>query len=429
LIEEKEAQMKKCIAGGWNRREKERMAKKINSIDFKGLEQYHAGASLVVLLENFKAEKFSCMDLWSIPVYGEAYHMYSKGGRVMFLFSNSYKSRQDLKKWFLQIAGLLENKTVVLPKDEEKKRFSLQEKRQMGLWILQMAKIGLSIKEKIFCANLLLTGKRNLENIVGILDRVRVCSIVTLADVHLSDYMVTAYCNSRGIRTVTLQHGFFPEDDMFFRYSESDYFLTYSKYTRQLAETYKKRRGVFVEVGMPDCVSLSISSVKRDRKCGRFLVLLNGAQGKEQRANKKMLRICREYAQKNQCPFDVKAHPGTESLQEYRAIMSHWGRFITSSESAEELFEQYDFCVANVTTMVLKAVYMMTPIVLLKEKNEKSFFGLDKSNFHFSNFEEMERAVCYLKEKSAEKELLKIREFLCGSGDISQNYKEFFQKL
>ena len=419
---------KKIVISRMDDREKEQLVEIMNSINFKGFENYHAGASLTVLLEHYNLKKYSYVELWSVPVYGDAYHVKNNGGQVMFLFTNSYKGRQDFEKWFLKIAGLIEKNIVVLPSEREKKDFSLGEKLQMSVWILQMSKIRLSMKEKLFCANLLLSGKRNLDKISDIIVKRRVRSIVTLADVHLNDYLVTAYCNGRGIKTVTLQHGFFPADDMFFRYSESDYFLTYSEYTKQLAETHKKRRGVFVAVGMPDYIGQSI--ITRDGKAQEnFLVLLNGATDDGQRGNRKMLKICMEYAERNHCFFDVKVHPGKKSLKEYQKIVSKRGKFVASKSNVAELFEQYDFCVANVTTMALKAVYMLTPVLLLKEKNEKSFFGLDDSRLNFSNYAEMEQAVSYIKEDGIEKELVKIREFLCGSTDVSQNYQKFLEKL
>lgn len=421
----------RIIVSRLNNRGKEWFVNMIDSMHFRKVEQYHFGASLMVQLRDFNEKKYSYKSLWCFPAFGDSYHVRGESGQVMFLLSNLYKGRHDFEMWFLRIADLLKNKVIMLPKEEEQKTFSIQEKIRMGFWILQMCRLRLSLKEKFFCANLIMSGKRNLDKVIEAIEKGQVRSVITMADVHLADYMVTAYCNKRGIKTATLQHGFFSADDAFFHYSESDFFLSYSQYTKQLAETYRKRRGIFIAIGMPDFVGEKKPDVRKksDSQRKRFLVLLNGALSKEQKDNISMLTLCKEYAEKNDCLFDVKPHPADKNLGEYRTIISGRGKFVASKFNITEQFAQYDFCVANVTTMALKAVYVLTPILLFRNKGEKSYFGLEDSRLNFSDYVEMKQGVSYIQENDVQNELIRIREFLCGEGDITNNYKEFLKEL
>lgn len=410
----------------------EELIVRLNSIGFFGFENYHFGGALEVLLEYFDIDKYEYVKLLNVPIYEDTFHVKESVGRVMFLYSNSYKGRKDLEEFFLKVANLLDNKIVLMPnRGEIRKDFSVKEKVLMGMWILQMRKTGLSLKEKIFCANLLISGKRNLDKIVKIIEKGRIRSIVTLCDVHLIDYMVTVYCNQHSIRTATLQHGFFMENDECYQYSESNYFLTYSEYTKKLYYRCNKFKGNCIVAGMPEYIGENKIQKRNSRERERFLVLLNGSSESEYIRNKKMLKICMEYAEKDDCLFDVRPHPDTknEYLKEYRSIISTRGKIIRIVSDVSELFDNYNFCVANRTTMVLKSIYTLTPVLLFKQKGEKMFFGIHNEKLYFSDYLEMKKCIFDIVKGDSGNIWLELRENLCGSGDITQNYVEILRKL
>lgn len=404
----------------------------LNSINFLGLEQYHAGASIVVLLEYYDVKEYQYVQLWKIPVYEDTCRVKGNDERVLFLFSNSYKGRDDLEKCFLNAANLMQKKIIVMPvRGEMRKEFSNKEKAMMGIWVMQMSRTGLSLKEKIFCANLLMSGKRNLEKIVALIKKNKIRSIVTLADVHLIDYLVTAYCNMNAIKTVTLQHGFFPIGDPFYRYSESRYFLTYGEYTKQIANRTKQGNGNFIAVGMPEYIGENIIAKRENRERKNFLVLLNGSSPEEHDNNCNMLKICTEFAKTNHSIFGVLPHPDNRKiyLKEYQKIMSEWGKFVGIEAGVSELLDNYNFCVANATTMFLKAIHELIPVLLYSKKGDVPFYKYKIRKLHFSNYLEFKSSTAYLLEHNIENVLIELREYLCGSGDIAQNYLNVYAEL
>lgn len=410
----------------------EQLVSKLNAIKFKELEEYHFGPSLVLLLDYYNVKQCGYSKLWNYPTYNDAYQVRKRTGNVMFLFSTSYKGRRDLEKCFLNAANLMQNKIIVMPvRAKLCREFSVKEKALMGIWVLQMGKTSLSFKEKIFCANLLMSGKRNLKRIVELIKENKIRSVVTLADVHMIDYLATAYCNMHGIKTVTLQHGFFPLGDPFFRYSESKYFLTYGEYTKKIANRTKRGKGNFIAVGMPEYIGEKAIEKREIKKRKSFLVLLNGSSPEEHSNNCNMLKICTEFANSSNCAFGVLPHPDSREayLKEYRKIASNRGNFVKIKADALELLDNYNFCVANATTMSLKAVHELIPVLLYCKKGCAPFYQYKLERLYFSNYLEFERSTTYLLEHNIEDILIELRDYLCGSGDIAKNYLHFYAEL
>lgn len=414
-----------------NKKQKQLLLK-LNSIKFKELEEYHVGVSLVLLLEYYDIKQFEYIKLWNYPTFEDTYQIRKGNGNVMFLFSTSYKGRNDLEKCFLNAANLMQNKIIVMPVRAKRSReFSVKEKALMGIWIMQMGKAGLSLKEKIFCANLLMSGKRNLKRIIELIKENKIRSVVTLADVHLIDYLATAYCNMHGIKTVTLQHGFFPLGDPFFRYSESRYFLTYGEYTKQIASRTKRGKGNFIAVGMPEYIGEKVTNKRELKTRKSFLVLLNGSSPEEHSNNCNMLKICTKFANRSDCVFAVLPHPDSREthLEEYRKIVSNRGNFVRIKADVLELLDNYNFCVANATTMSLKAVHELIPVLLYCKKGCAPFYQCKLEKLYFSNYPEFESSTAYLLEHNIEDILIELRDSLCGAGDIAKNYLNFYAEL
>ncbi|KAB1438649.1 hypothetical protein [Candidatus Galacturonibacter soehngenii] len=411
-----------------NKREK--YVRELNKIKFVGIPIEKVGSTLVAFLTLNKSISFQDVKekYYSYKCL-QGYDVNCKGkSSLLFLCSNSYSNRKDYVKWFKQNVTLCEHRIEVIAG-----KSNLKIKRSYFytvLWFLQMLKIDMPFWLKIACCLELNFGVNNFYSIKDIIDKERnsLNLVVVLSDLHMIDSMTVQYCNSIGIKTATLQHGFFHQA-WHFKYSYSDYFLSHGEYTNVIAKHFGTDPNKLITTGMP--MSYEIEKVDNIviNSTKQFLIVLENGDNTVIEKNKRLILIANAIANKYNLNYVVRMHPA-DNEGRYISVIDRkfFRKYLVGNLNKKDIIKSVDFVLLGNTSMFEEFIYALLPCFRFVEDSDM-YCAIKWCRF--SNSKELLKIYerYFNNINLFEERLMSTREFLCGVGDFSTNYFEFYKKF
>lgn len=411
-----------------NKREK--YVRELNKIKFVGIPIEKVGSTLVAFLTLNKSISFQDVKekYYSYKCL-QGYDVNRKGkSSLLFLCSNSYSNRKDYVKWFKQNVTLCEHRIEVIAG-----KSNLKIKRSYFytvLWFLQMLKVDMPFWLKIACCLELNFGVNNFYSIKDIIDKERnsLNLVVVLSDLHMIDSMTVQYCNSIGIKTATLQHGFFHQA-WFFKYSYSDYFLSHGEYTNVIAKYFGTDSNKLITTGMP--MSYEIEKVDNIviNSTNQFIIILENGENAVIEKNKRLILIANEVARKFGLKYIVRMHPA-DNEGRYNDVIdkTFFIKYLLGNLNKKEIIKTFNFALVGNTSMFEEFIYGLLPCFRYVEGSD--VYGAIKWCRFSDSKELLDLYEKYFGNTNLFEERMKsTRDFLCGSGDLNSNYIEFYKKF
>ena len=338
---------------------------------------------------------------------------------ICFVYSNSYKNRQDYYDAFHSLTELFEDRVVVEP---GKKKLCLKQLRytpSVISWYKQFRK-AFSFQEAVYYTSMLLFGMANSDYICHVVRRLECRKIVVISDMHLIDSLLVQKCNRMQLTTFTLQHGNF-ETEVPFKLSKSKYFLAYGEYTKRKAVSFGVAPGRIIKTGV--FRSLNTVLPASMEKCGtpqNMGIILSGYG--ERDGDIRMLQFFIEYGKKHGMKLLVKCHPHY-GVDRYPEI--DWTQIdeVYSEEiSATDFKKMIDVGIVYTSTVFVEYVMGLFPALIFVPENNAFFDGIEWCKFR--NSEELETLLHKLEWDSSEfeKNLKQTRAFFSESENAAQTY-------
>lgn len=411
-----------------NKREK--YVRELNEIKFIGIPINKVGSTLVAYLTLNKVASFQDVkEKYFSYRYLQGYDINRTGKpSLLFLCSNSYSNRKDYVKWFKHNVTLCENRIEVIGG-----KSNLRPKKSYFysvLWLIQMFKVDMPFWLKVSCCLELNFGLNNFYSIKEIIDKERdsLNLVVVLSDIHMIDSMTVQYCNGIGLKTATLQHGFFHQAWPF-KYSYSDYFLSHGEYTNVIAKYFGTNPNKLITAGMP----MSYEIEKSDRiiinTTKQFIVLLEGGEQKEIEKNKRLINIGNEIARKYNYTYMIRTHP-SDNVGNYYNVTNkkYFTNYIIGNFNKNEIIKNVDFALLGNTSMFEEFIYALLPSFRYVE--DKDVYKQIKWCRFSSSKELINIYEKYINDISLfENRLKSTRNYLCGDGNINENYKKIYKNF
>ncbi len=405
----------------------------LSKISFWGFKKYDLGKGMWIIDEIITpeyAKRISVSRLLSLSLLPRNIRTYSKGGSVLFFFGGDCRRDDRHWSWFYRMSRLLPNAVVLRSlRGTEAFGLSIFDMFEELLYCLQMRNVDISLPEKLVYANYIVSAKHNLKKIKKAIKENNVKTVITFDDSKFLEYMLTGYCKAHGITTITAEHGFFypsegvsQEANEDFALSISDYFMSYGKYEKAVIQKTGMYKGTIETLGMPQFIGKAGSRNER-KQTRRFLVALSTNHDQ----SKDMLELCSSVSERMGYYFEVRPHPiDYSNYVEYAELMGKNGTLvktdITDTPDLEQMYQKYDFCLFDRSTMILECLYYgINCAIYRKCKVDDCIVPVITCE------RELETVIrnCMGSGDIAEKDI----EDVCGPMDVDRTYAEFFSRF
>lgn len=401
---------------------------KLNRIRLREISDIKCGDALYyVLYENTPYKKSIPYSILRI-LYNVIFYSINVDKRdeadIGFLYSNSYKDRNDLFNAFSMASSLHKKRIVIL---QGKRVIHIKGKILfLGLLWYKKLRKEFSAKESIYYTSMLAFGYRNMIDIISALKTVT--AIIVFSDFNLIDSFVVQRAKKLGKITATMQHGNFETEEPF-RLSKSDYFLGYGKYTKQVAMMYGIKESHFIEVGMPKFIKYlpdTCSLLKCD-KIRTIGILCSG--GKFVEADTKMINLVIDAAKICGLGVYVKLHPNFPQKLYPNVRWEDIDKIYEKEINIEKFKEMIDVAVVYRSTVFIEYIMQLFPTLIYKTYNDDCF-----KSIKWCKFTSKEQLVALIRsiELSSDEFINKMKMTRLMFSDIknvSDNYVKAYQFL
>lgn len=409
------------------------LREKFNSVKFEGLEHVLCGDALYYVEYGNKGIKTTVKSylriLTSILMH-KCDVQADKESKVLFLFSNSYGNRKDMRRWFNEICELVEHKMIVTPGTYVLTLSNLKRIKAVTTWFKKTRDMGMERGERIYYLSRLLSSASDVWYIQDIIKK-RQMSLnlfVSTCDVHAIDSVMTQHFNLNKITTVSLQHGAISRkaNEWTITGSKSKYYLIYGEFTKQQAIKAGVSEEKLISVGMPQHTKKKFVERMQSGQTNEFGLILDGIV----ESDIKKIKLADEFAKKNNITYKVKLHPGSgkESYGEILNSDSITDVFINEI-NVDQFSEMIDFALLGWSVVFMEYTLKLLPVFVHKESEEDDIYeGIDWCKV--TDIDSMQALYDRLiNDKDAyEKDLKDTRAYLCECENVAQNYREFFEK-
>lgn len=343
-----------------------------------------------------------------------------------FLFSNSYRHRQDHFITMKKLVSIFDSYVFFFP---GKRKIRLGNIRYIGSvfsWIRKMLK-QYPLNEALALSLDLLIAVSNTDQVEKIIKKQGCKRLIVFSDMHTVDSVLVQRCNQEGICTATLQHGNFETAEPFIL-SESKYFLCYGKYTKDKAIRFGMDPsklimcGVLKDIGQPRQESICLHG--RIRSLG---VILSGYNVISEETT--LLKMLINYCSKNDLEIFVKLHPGM-SITDYPEV--EWkrvNRIIGNEITVQQMQKNIDVAVFYSSTVFIEYVMNLFPSLLYKTNGDAFYESIDWCKFDNEEALNSLMELIQVDGGKYEEYLKETRSYFSAAKDTEQAYKEAILSL
>lgn len=411
----------------------EQIQNRINAISFKGLDGLLIGDVLYFELKyndggGFIREIREMLKyLLNVRIEESA-----RGDGKYLIFVEKDGAREDHINWMKKVFQTLSDVTMLVmwnKPDGKKHRENFRYLYLLFPWFFQMSAVKeLSLKSRIHYTCWLAARYpyfRFLIEYAGRMDNLQ--CLITHCDIHCCSSLATQFLNRKGIKTVTIAHSsFLNEDTMVYYDSKSKYMVLYSDFMLKNATGFNSDRN-YVVLGDPRCIGEKFNEIVVKTSNKVLAVLLsNGIDSEE---NMLCLEAAVWCARKMGYRLKIKKHP-IEHDREIPVDCSGAVISVTSSVDIplSEFIEECDAVITGGSNVFFECVTMLKP-TFLAEVGNPNFSSIQWCKF--SDGIELENLILtYIQgDSDIVEKMLALREQIAVTTDVGLNYKNFFESI
>lgn len=353
-------------------------------------------------------------------------------GNILFLCSNWFKDRKDIRKWYQSVASLSNSKVIVEPRDKKFCLKNIGRIRIITKWYIQSRKLSISVKEKIYYLSLLFHTASEFWDIQERIkkEKVNFKLLITVCDVVNTEYLAVQWCNNLNIDTASLQHGLIScnVNQWMVTGSKSKYYLVYGRYTVEQAMKLGKKRDKLIEVGMPQHLNSTFPQKLKLKFNNIFGVILNSEVLHED--NIQLIKLANKFAETTKMNYIIKLHPSLK-IEMYEKWLDNIKIDKVYSNEIDILTfgEKVDFTLIGASTVFMEYCLNMIPAFMcVLNKNHDVYEGIDWCKFY--DYHQLMSLYTMFSEHLSEYEekYIETREYLCKYNSIKNEYSSFFKK-
>lgn len=360
--------------------------------------------------------------------YTDNYRMKIVGNpKTIFLFSNSYRSRKDLKIAFEKVCNTT-NDYVYFCAEKYHFEQPIGSLKLAIKWVKQFRDKHFSLWEALYYTSILHEAYTDQSRIVRKLKQqnISIKNLVSLCDVMAIDSYCTQWWNNRKINTITVQHGTYGKNHYGFTHLKSNFLLVHSKYSYNTALRSGVDAGKLIIVGAPQNIGnnrLHLSGYKK-----KIIGLVFGGTVLEKK-DIELLKLVKEYTKDKDFLIYVKLHPGfTKEMYKDSNLLEEYKLF-GQEVDIYSFAEKVDVIIDNGSTVFVELTMVgRRCMTYLHERNP--YLEDDNIELKFGNLEEfgiLFEEVYYDTEWYCEMQK-KNRDYLGTLIDPYENYKLFFKE-
>ena len=353
----------------------------------------------------------------------------------IFLISRTTK-RKDLALNFFKAISFLQNRLDCI--HSNKKRIicfsSFSYIPYLILWEKSLKKVIPDFKLRLFIIKSLFEIFIDYNYIMNQIKRlnIKVTNLITLCDVHATDSFFVQKFNSENIRTITLQHGTYSSqiNNWVFRGSHSKVCFYIGQFTVDEAQkVINIDDKTIMKVGPMsyiNYITYNKPNVLYNKKIG---LILDGEIIRKD--NIAMLTFIEKFCKKHKLQVIAKFHP-TSNVQTYKEYLdSNTFREVYSNDiSLLDFFKKVDVVIVGISTVFMESLLSWKPTFIYYNKNQIFNYYKNVTNkVKFETEEQLEKLLEHIKTPEFIGELEYLRNYMCASGDIKENYKKAFNQL
>lgn len=352
--------------------------------------------------------------------------------KTLSLFSNSFSGRADHRKAFDNVAGLIDNQLIVTPL---KRKLNLSHINDLFLpiiWTHQMRKTSASLSQRLVlsCGSLLRAyyDYNDVEKYMR-KNKIDIKYFVTYCDVMPIDCYFTQKFSSKGVNTVTLQHGTFSTSSDTWAYlgSKSTYFLAESQAVIDSAMKIGYK-GNMIAVGSPHIIG-SQNTCKPDIFKTETLGIIMNTDLIPIEENISMIKTVQDYCKSHEKKLLLKYHPVNNHDTYSKIIDANFVKTYGTEISAEQFGEMIDVAIISASTVFNTMLMKWKPVLLFVREGHDigTFKGTDE--IKFSSDEQLVERVALIETSEYKQLMEKYRNYFLCSGKYEDNYRNAFKKI
>ena len=249
--------------------------------------------------------------------------------------------------------------------------------------------------------------------------------LVTYYDAAFDQNIVCQYFKYHGKTTMTMQHGmmrpnnnpnFSLMEEIPFRYSLSDYFIVWSRMSRDFALESKYMKNKVVALGIPRYIKYKHKSMIKTNFRFFFGVVLSGYDSE----NIEMLTIANRFAKENGVRYLIRHSPYTRKNIYDGYIDTELREEIDSFVPIEEYLNMVGFSIVGSTSLFVDFVFLKHKTYLYS--GDPHFIYYTMAGISFDDYNSFVLNI-------NNKDLFCDYEYISGPSNIYESYKEFFIKF
>lgn len=284
-----------------------------------------------------------------------------------YLFFLDGSCRFDHKKTCIDFINSMDKINVLKKKHNRKFQFKICLLYQMLFWIKFFMPMNVEMPKRLMYIVTLCYLFRLKEELEELDAKVFQCRVlINLFDGDPGQNLVAQFFKKKGLKTITLQHGFFDvvkekyicDANSIVRGFVSDVFFVWDEMSKKNA----------VESGVPEnkiVITGPIKYLNSIRKNDysykkRFCVYFDGTREYINR-NKKMLKCAKKISSDFSLCLCVKLHP-SNSILDYPELNDSKIEIIPNCADNSKMLKDFDFVIISGSSLLLEAVYIGTPV-------------------------------------------------------------------
>ncbi len=396
--------------------------------DFIGFE---IGRAMAYPLINYRKSKKLALAVLLRPIRYGGYTAEGTG-KIAFFWGGDYSNRADHWDKFEQCEKLLGE--PVLIKERPSARLATVHALciwRVIRWWVKMRTVKVSAIEKWYLAAMLYQIYCELLDLDKMRLKVQINLLVAFCDAQKSDTIAVQYFKKTGIKTATLEHGYYDPnfilERLAYRNSLSDYFLCFGPVSKKHGVEQGLPEGKMIPVGMLE--NIKNQEVRTEiGSTGTFGVALTCGTYEEE--NPLMLRIANKLAKRYGLTYIVRPHPHLKEEVYVGLIDSSVGSVAPNGQSMVDFESSIDFCLLGNSAVFISMLYKMIPVYRCVAD-----YHIDKFyNVPWCKCVSLESAMkLYENMKNKPEEFLKrledAKRIFFADGNVAENYRQFIKKF
>lgn len=362
------------------------------------------------------------------------YHFEKHDNSYFLMFYGKSYFRIDHQKTFLDFANNFNYADVICAKRVEGKRKAhplrfLKYQLLSFIWVIQLLFRGVKFKDSVAHLSLLITCKET-EKFIKKIDFSKYFFVVSYYDMAPDQNYLIQFCNSKNIRTMTLQHGIFARksnitiiNDMAVEFTESpsNYYLAWNEYTKDEAMKVGIPENKIIVLGIPRYSCFEEPPTRQIEKKNCFGVMLNGKNFGLH--NKKLIDMANKIYLISGIKFYLRYHPSLKG-DEY-ASMCEGGYLgnLSNKDSIQDYISCVDFTIISSSSVFVDLIFLKHPVYRLIVSDDDTYSNVGEHSF--SSEEELVDCITKVGNNDSNEVLFK---YLCTGYNTIEKYRDFFNK-